>query len=66
MPCNCATARKDREKTAKLVQKTVISSIVCQKTSTENRGFLHSILRKPVRKIPGLFTRNVPKTENKA
>ena len=40
MPCNRATARNDREKIAQyigeLVQKTVISSILCRKTSSEN------------------------------
>ena len=67
MPCNRATARNDREKIAQyigeLVQKTVISSILCRKTSTEN---CHSMLRKPVRSFPLLLIRNTSDSENKA
>ena len=59
MPRNRATARNDREKT-------VISSIVCWKTSTENHYFQHSMLRKPVRKFPLLLTRKTSSIVNKA
>ena len=48
MPCNRATARNDREKTGQyvgeLVQKTVICSILCRKTSSENCYFQHCML----------------------
>ena len=47
-------------------QKTVISSIVCRKTSAENCYFQHSMLRKPVRKFPRLLTRKISSIVNKA
>ena len=40
--------------------------MICQKTSTENYYFQHSMPWKPVRKFPRLLTRNISSTEIKA
>ena len=70
LACLVIALQRGIEKTAnyvgKPVQKTVISSIVWRKTSSENCYFQHCMLRKPVRSVPLLWTRNTSDTENKA